>query len=105
MPTVADCLRQHGETFLQQYSDKISLQQRKVLNAIQRCRTGELGSVRRSPSSQFSVFSFQKLQQRKTPANNVSGLRQPSGSSNRVKGVALVGRMIVWQSPLSVVSA
>lgn len=45
MPTVADCLRQHGDTFLQQYSDKISLQQRKVLSAITRCRTGELGSV------------------------------------------------------------
>ena len=45
MPSVADCLRQHGETFLQQYSDKISLQQRKVLSAITRCRTGELGSV------------------------------------------------------------
>jgi hypothetical protein len=45
MPTVADCLRQHGETFLQQYSDKISLQQRKLLSAITRCRTGELGSV------------------------------------------------------------
>jgi len=48
MPTVADCLRQHGETFLQQLqknSDKISLQQRKVLSAITRCRTGELGHV------------------------------------------------------------
>jgi len=42
MPTVADCLRQHGETFLQRLqknSDKISLQQRKVLSAITRCRT------------------------------------------------------------------
>jgi hypothetical protein len=45
MSSVADCLRQHGEAFFQQYSDKISLQQRKVLSAITRCRTGELGSV------------------------------------------------------------
>ena len=45
MPTVADCLRQHGDAFLRQYSDKISLQQRKVLSAITRCRTGELGHV------------------------------------------------------------
>ena len=45
MPSVADCLRQHGETFLQQHADKVSLQQRKVLSAITRCRTGELGSV------------------------------------------------------------
>jgi len=45
MPSVADCLRQHGEAFLLQYSDKISLQQRKVLSAISRCRTGELGHV------------------------------------------------------------
>ena len=38
-------LRQHGAAFLLQYSDKVSLQQRKVLSAITRCRTGELGSV------------------------------------------------------------
>ena len=45
MPTVADCLRQHGERFLQEYADKVTLQQRKVLSAITRCRTGELGHV------------------------------------------------------------
>jgi len=45
MPTVADCLRQHGELFLQEYADKVTLQQRKVLSAITRCRTGELGHV------------------------------------------------------------
>ncbi len=45
MPSVAECLRQHGDAFLQQYSDKISLQQRKVLSAVTRCRTGELGHV------------------------------------------------------------
>lgn len=45
MPSVADCLRQHGETFLRECHDKVTLQQRKVLIAIQRCRTGELGHV------------------------------------------------------------
>ena len=45
MPTVADCLRQHGDEFLQRCGDKVTLQQRKVLSAIQRCRTGELGHV------------------------------------------------------------
>ena len=45
MPTVADCLRQHGDLFLQEYADKVTLQQRKVLSAITRCRTGELGHV------------------------------------------------------------
>lgn len=45
MPTVADCLRQHGETFLRECHDKVTFQQRKVLSAIQRCRTGELGHV------------------------------------------------------------
>jgi len=45
MPTVADCLRQHGDEFLKQYADKVTLQQRKVLSAITRCRTGELGHV------------------------------------------------------------
>ena len=41
-------------------------------------------------SFRFSVFSFRKSQQHKTPANNVSGFEAPSGSSNRVKGAALV---------------
>jgi len=45
MPTVADCLRQHGDEFLKQHADKVTLQQRKVLSAITRCRTGELGHV------------------------------------------------------------
>ena len=45
MPTVADCLRQHGELFLQEYADKVTFQQRKVLSAIRRCRTGALGHV------------------------------------------------------------
>ncbi len=45
MPTVADCLRQHGDVFLRECHDKVTLQQRKVLSAIQRCRTGELGHV------------------------------------------------------------
>ncbi|MFM7165559.1 MAG: transposase zinc-binding domain-containing protein [Planctomycetaceae bacterium] len=47
--SVADCLRQHGDRFLQEYNDsattQITLQHRKVLTAIQRCRTGELGHV------------------------------------------------------------
>ena len=49
MPSVADCLRQHGDRFLQECHDsattQITLQHRKVLSAIQRCRTGELGHV------------------------------------------------------------
>ena len=45
MATVADCLRQHGEAFLQRCADKVTIQQRKVLSAIQRCRTGSLGHV------------------------------------------------------------
>lgn len=45
MPTVADCLRQHGETFLRECRDKVTFQQRQVLSAIRRCRTGELGNV------------------------------------------------------------
>ena len=48
------------------------------------------GSVGRPATTAFSVFSFQKSQQHKTPANNVSGSEAPSGSSNRVNGAALV---------------
>ena len=45
MPSVADCLRQHGPLFLQQHADTVTLGQRKVLSAITRCRTGEPGHV------------------------------------------------------------
>jgi hypothetical protein len=44
MVTVADCLRQHGEAFLRS-SESTPLQVRKVLSAITRCRTGDLGSI------------------------------------------------------------
>lgn len=45
MPSVADCLRQHGGNYLTSQSCGFSGQQRKVLHAIMRCRTGELGGT------------------------------------------------------------
>lgn len=45
MPSVADCLRQHGQAYLKTYGDDVPLGHRKVLSAITRCRTGELGGV------------------------------------------------------------
>lgn len=45
MPSVADCLRQHAPQYLAQFGDRIPLAHRKVLSAITRCRTGELGGV------------------------------------------------------------
>ena len=45
MPAVADCLRQHAPAYLAAFADAIPLGHRKVLAAITRCRTGELGGV------------------------------------------------------------
>lgn len=45
MPGVADCLRQHGDAYLDHFGDAVPLGHRKVLSAITRCRTGELGGV------------------------------------------------------------
>lgn len=45
MPSVADCLRQHGLAYLETYGQAVPLGHRKVLSAITRCRTGELGGV------------------------------------------------------------
>lgn len=45
MPTVADCLRQHAPAYLKTFGDSIPLGHRKVISAITRCRTGELGGV------------------------------------------------------------
>jgi Putative transposase/Transposase zinc-binding domain len=45
MITVADCLRQHAPAYLAKFGDAIPAGHRKVLAAITRCRTGELGGV------------------------------------------------------------
>jgi hypothetical protein len=45
MTSVADCLRQHAPAYLQAFGDSMPLNHRKVLSAICRCRTGELGNV------------------------------------------------------------
>ena len=46
MPSVADCLRQHAPAYLDRFGDRIPVGHRKVLSAITRCRTGELGGIR-----------------------------------------------------------
>ncbi len=45
MPAVADCLRQHAPAYLAKFGDAVPTGHRKVLDAITRCRTGELGGV------------------------------------------------------------
>lgn len=45
MASVADCLRQHAPEYLQEFGDRVPLGHRKVISAITRCRTGELGGV------------------------------------------------------------
>ena len=45
MSSVADALRQHAPAYLEKYGERVPLIHRKVLMAIMRCRTGELGSL------------------------------------------------------------
>ena len=45
MPSVADCLRQHAPAYLKKFGERVPLGHRKVISAITRCRTGELGGV------------------------------------------------------------
>lgn len=45
MPTVADCLRQHGPAYLAKHGEAVPEGHRKVLAAIAQCRTGQLGGV------------------------------------------------------------
>jgi len=45
MSSVAAALRQHAPAYLAKYGDRVPLMHRKVLMAITRCRTGELGSL------------------------------------------------------------
>ena len=46
MPTVADCFRQHAAAYLQTHDATIPIGHRKVLHAVRRCKTGELGWVK-----------------------------------------------------------
>jgi hypothetical protein len=55
MPTVADALRQHADEYLGLYTDRMPLEHKRVLAAITRCRTGELGYLQyECPSCQHS---------------------------------------------------
>jgi hypothetical protein len=45
MPSVADCLRQHAPAYLEKFGERVPMGHRKVIAAITRCRTGELGGV------------------------------------------------------------
>ncbi|MCA9188838.1 MAG: transposase zinc-binding domain-containing protein [Planctomycetales bacterium] len=43
MSSVAAAIRQHATAYLQQFGDRVPLGHRRVIDAITRCRTGELG--------------------------------------------------------------
>ncbi len=43
MSSVAAAIRQHAPAYLQQFGDRVPLGHRRVIDAITRCRTGELG--------------------------------------------------------------
>ena len=45
MPSVAEALRQHAPEYLQRFGQRMPMGHRKVLAAITRCRTGQLGGV------------------------------------------------------------
>jgi hypothetical protein len=45
MPTVAEVLRRYGGEYLERFGDTMPAEQRKVLHALQACRTGALGTV------------------------------------------------------------
>ena len=46
MPTVADALRQHADGYLATFADRMPAEHKRVLAAITRCRTGDLGHLR-----------------------------------------------------------
>ena len=46
MPTVAEALRQHADDYLRLYGARMPTEHKRVLAAITRCRTGELGFLR-----------------------------------------------------------
>lgn len=46
MPSVAEALRQHADEYLRLYGTRMPVEHKRVLAAITRCRTGELGHLR-----------------------------------------------------------
>lgn len=45
MPTVAEALRQHADGYWRRYAERMPVEHKRVLAAITRCRTGELGHL------------------------------------------------------------
>jgi len=46
VPTVADALRQHADDYLTTFANRMPAEHKRVLAAITRCRTGDLGHLR-----------------------------------------------------------
>jgi hypothetical protein len=65
---VADVFRQHGEEFLKQWRDTLSLQQRKVLRDIGSCRTAALGGhVEQCDQCARRVIAYNSCRNRHCP--------------------------------------
>ncbi len=45
-PTIGEIFRQYGPAYRKKYAHRMSQDQRKAMAMLERCRTGELGSVR-----------------------------------------------------------
>lgn len=60
---VADILRAHGETFRRAHAGHLSLEQLKVMSAIEACRTAELGGhVARCDDCERLAVSYNSCQ-------------------------------------------
>lgn len=65
---VADILRAHGETFRRAHAGHLSLEQLKVMSAIEACRTAELGGhVARCDDCQRLAVSYNSCRNRHCP--------------------------------------
>jgi hypothetical protein len=65
---VADIVRTHGRTFIDRFEGQLSFQQLKVLNAIARCRTAELGGhIDDCPGCSHAAISYNSCRNRHCP--------------------------------------
>jgi predicted Zn-ribbon and HTH transcriptional regulator len=67
-PEVADVFREHGAEFLENSGDSISVEQRRVLRDLARCRTAALGGHRqRCDRCGYEDFSYNSCRNRHCP--------------------------------------
>ena len=105
MPTVADALRQHADSYLKQYGERMPSEHRRVLAAITRCRTGALGHPPEQQATQGESTILSRLSPNAVTGRDWAELAQSTSDRARhARGVNVDPAMLVLDALLKLQS-